>query len=253
MINIGGIKLSDVDMQRIQVIAVTKLDPILKNSWEYYSSGSYGVNNYARSAITLLTLENYLGENIMSEIMRTYYQRWKFRHPRTEDFIEVAEEVSNQDLDWFFDQFFRSADTLDYAISLVRSREIKESEGLFDGQEEEKENLDHKDKGKEEKVYMNEVVVLRKGELTFPQEILTVFEDGTEVREKWDGRDRWKRFVYKKPIKLKFARLDPDNKILLDSNFVNNSRTLKKEKTFSLKHALELMFDFQALLSLISQ
>jgi hypothetical protein len=96
-------------------------------------------------------------------------------------------------------------------------------------------------------------VILRKGELTFPQEILIVFEDGSEIRETWDGMDRWKRFVYEKPVKLKYAHLDPENKILLDRNFVNNSKTLKKEKIFSLKHALELMFDFQALLTLISQ
>jgi hypothetical protein len=252
MVNIGGIKLSDLATQRMQVIAVTKLDPILKKSWEYYSSGSYAVNNYSKPAITLLTLENYLGEDVMSEIMRTFYQRWKFKHPRTEDFIAVTEEVSGQDLDWFFDQFFGSADTLDYAVAQVRSREINEPEGLFDGREEKGEQ-DNKAKEKGEKMYRNEVVVLRKGELLFPQEILIVFEDETEVREKWDGRDRWKRFVYKKPIKLKFAQLDPENKILLDSNFVNNSRTLKREKTFSLKHALELMFDFQALLTLISQ
>jgi hypothetical protein len=244
MINFAGIKLGDVDLQRMQVIAVTKLDPILKKSWEYYNSGSYSVNNYSRPAITLLTLENYLGEAVMSDVMRTYYERWKFRHPRTEDFIAVAEEVSGHDLEWFFDQFFRTADTLDYAVDRVRSREIDEPEGILKDQFVEE---------KKDKMFRNEVVILRKGELTFPQEILVMFEDGTEIRETWDGMDRWKRFVYEKPVKLKFAQLDPENKILLDSNFVNNSKTLKKEKIFSLKHALEVMFDFQALLTLISQ
>lgn len=28
--------------------------------------------------------------------------RWKFKHPHTQDFIEVAERVSGQELDWFF-------------------------------------------------------------------------------------------------------------------------------------------------------
>ena len=40
----------------------------------------------------------------MDRIMRTYFARWQFKHPRTRDFIAVACEVSGQDLGWFFDQ-----------------------------------------------------------------------------------------------------------------------------------------------------
>lgn len=247
MINIGCLKISDLVLQRFQVNMSTRLDPILKNSWEYYSGGSYGVNSYAKAGITLLTLENYLGEDIMSKIMKTFYERWKFKHPTTSDFIAVAEEVSGQDLNWFFDQFFKSPDKLDYAIDKIRSRLIKEHEGILD----KKENQTSEDKTKE-KVYRNEVVVLRKGELVFPQEVLIVFENGEELRENWDGRDRWKRFVYIKPQRLKFAQLDPENKILLDSNLTNNSLFIKPKKISPLKCALELLFEFQSILSLIS-
>ena len=58
----------------------------------------------------------------MGRVMKTYYERWKFRHPPSEDFFAVAEEVSGRDLDWFFDQFFKSPDKLDYAVSVVRSK-----------------------------------------------------------------------------------------------------------------------------------
>lgn len=81
----------------------------------------------------------------------------------------------------------------------------------------------------------NEVVILRKGELIFPQEVEVVFENGETIREAWDGRDRWKRFLYTKPHKLKSACLDPDNKVLLDINLKNNSKSRLPHKSVPLK------------------
>ncbi len=249
MIDLGCLKISDTLMNRVQVIASGRLDPIVTKSWEFYSGGSYGLNVYQKAAVTLLTLENYLGEDVMARVMKAFYERWKFGHPKTDDFIAVAEEESGQDLGWFFDQFLRSPDKLDYAIGRLRSSEIKEPEGIFQG-----ELKTVADKGDEEreKVYKNEVVVVRKGELIFPQEILIVFEDGEEVQEEWDGRDRWTRFIYYKPVQLRSAQLDPEKKILLDINHLNNSMTRKPDRISPLKCALDMMLKFQKLLTVIS-
>lgn len=248
MINWAGIRLSDILLQRFQVAAVSKLDPILKKSWEFYSGGSYGVNSYQKASITLLTLENYLGKEVMSEVMRTYYDRWKFKHPKTQDFIDVAEEVSGEDLGWFFSQFFKSPDTLDYAVGTLSSREIKPPIGIFNGE------LKTKDNGNsgENKVYENEVTIVRKGELYFPQEIMITFEDGQEIRETWDGKNRWVRYSYTKPQKIKSVHIDPDGKIILDINHLNNYKVFQTKKSFSIKTALGCMFNFQNLLSLFS-
>jgi hypothetical protein len=249
VIDLPCIKLSDSLMNRVQVIASGRLDPIVLKSWEFYSGGSYGLNVYQKAGLTLLTLENYLGEDVMGRVMKAFYERWKFRHPKTEDFVAVAEEVSGQDLDWFFDQFLHSPDKMDYAIGALRSREIKEPEGIFNG--ELKKRSEEKDEGRE-KVYKNEVVVVRKGELIFPQEILIVFENGEEIQEFWDGKDRWARFTYYKPVELKSAQLDPENKLLLDINHLNNSLTRKPNKLSPLKCALDMMLKFQKLLTVIS-
>ncbi len=250
-IELGPLKISDPTFHRFQVIAggIGGLDPIVRKSWEFYSGSSYGLNVYSKAGLTLLTLENYLGEDVMSEVMRTYYERWKFRHPGTEDFIAVAEEVSGQDLAWFFDQFLRSPGLLDYAIQRVRSREIQPRQGMFNGEMVTPESKDNKD---QDKTYRNEVVVVRKGELAFPQEILVVFDNGEQVLEKWDGKDRWKRFVYVKPFKLKSASVDPEGKVVLDTNYTNNSQTIKANTTFSIKYALEYMLDFQKILTWLS-
>jgi hypothetical protein len=249
IIDLGPLKISDALMNRAQVIESGRMDPIVMKSWEFYSRGSYGLNVYQKAAVTLLMLENYLGSDVMGDVMRTFYDRWKFLHPKTDDFIAVAEEVSGQDLGWFFDQFLRSPDKLDYAIGSLRSREVSEPEGIFQGQL----KTPSKDKEQDrEKIYKNEVVVVRKGELVFPQEILIVFENGEKIREEWDGKDRWTRFTYYKPVELKSAQLDPEYKLLLDVNHINNSLTRKPDKISPLKCALDMMLKFQKLLTVIS-
>ncbi len=251
MIDFLGIKISDTVRSRMNVVESPELDPILRKSWEFYSGDSYGMNSYAKPAITLLTLERYLGKEVMGRIMRTYYERWKFRHPKTQDFIDVAQEVSEQDLGWFFDQFFRSPGKLDYAVGNIKSDEIKAPEGIFDG-DFLPFNESDKSVEKAETMYRSEVSVVRKGELIFPQEIRIVFEDGQVVEETWDGQDRWKKFIYERPVRIDHVQIDPERKILLDTNFINNSRTLKPKKGFSIKSALNWMLNFQNILSWIS-
>jgi Peptidase family M1 domain len=252
MVELGPIKLSDGDYQRLEVIPIFAWDPVVRKSWEFVSGGSYSSNVYAKAALTLKTLENYLGEDIMARIMRTYYERWKFRHPTTADFIAVAEEVSGRDLGWFFDQFLKTAGSLDYAISSVRSPEVMEPEGYFEGKLRPPQSGKKGRNKDQKKIYRNEVVVQRKGDFIFPQEILVTFAGGEEVREAWDGRDRWKRFVYERPVKIKSARLDPEMKILLDVNLFNNSKVLKPDRASPLKYALGLALKFQEFLTCLS-
>ncbi len=252
MIDLGPIKIGDGDYHRLQVIPIFAWDPIVKHSWAFVSGGSYATNVYSKAALTLKTLENYLGENVMARIMRIYYEKWKFRHPVTDDFIVVAEEVSGRDLDWFFDQFLKTAGSLDYAVSSIRYREEAEPLGFYGGELLKPESGKDVRNKEARKIYRNEVVVQRKGELFFPQEILVTFEDGEEVRETWDGRDRWKRYIYKRPIKIKSALLDPENKILLDVNFFNNSKVMKPDRVSPLKYALVLALKFQEFLTCLS-
>ncbi len=265
MINLGWFKVSDVLLQRVQVALSSKLDPILKKSWEFYSGGSYSINSYQKASLTLLTLEQFLREGIMARIMRTYYERWKFRHPTTNDFIEIAEEVSGRDLGWFFQQYFISPGKLDYAVGSISSNEVKPPQGYFNGEmigerEANKKNADretgvktiNEEESKNEKMYRSQVTIVRKGELFFPQEILITFENGDEILEKWDGRERWQKFVYLKPYKLKSVRIDPEEKMVLDVNRLNNQRVLKPKKSFSLKAGLSCLLYFQNLLAFIS-
>lgn len=57
---------------------------------------------YLRGGLTLHALRLEVGDDAFFEIIRTYYDRYKFGNAVTEDFIAVAEEISGKDLDDFF-------------------------------------------------------------------------------------------------------------------------------------------------------
>jgi len=198
---------------------------------------------YAKTALWLNTLERYLGWTTLQRILSTHFERWKFRHPRPDDFFAIANEVSGQDLTWFFDQVYRSSNTFDYAVDSLGS-ERAHALG-FDNSLPEPKFRD----ATSETVYRTTVIVRRLGEALFPVDLLVTFEDGAQVREKWDGRDRWKAFTYERPQRARTAQIDPERVLLLDVNYTNNSRTLEpKTKEAATKWSLKWMVWLQDLM-----
>lgn len=68
---------------------------------------SYSV--YYRGALTLHALRQAVGDDAFFEILRTYYDRYAYGNASIDDFIAVAEEVSDQSLDEFFDGWLYAA------------------------------------------------------------------------------------------------------------------------------------------------
>lgn len=195
------------ELNRAAYLLAPKADSLARNSWQYYDEYSYGINAYARPAITLRTLENYLGADTMARILRTYFERWRFRHPTTSDFIAVVNEVSGRDMRWFFDQFFYGSNVLDYAVGEITDERV---------------------------------TVRRLGEAVFPVEVRVRFENGTTADRTWDGKDRWREFRFKRRVES--VEIDPSHKVLLDADFANNSRTRAAQPRAPAKWAENLLF-----------
>jgi hypothetical protein len=190
-----------------------------------YWPGTAAFISYNKTALWLHTLERHLGWPTMQRILATYFDRWKFRHPRPDDFFQVAHEVSGQDLTWFFDQVYRSSNTFDYGVQDLLS------ERLATG------------------TYRTTVVVRRYGEATFPVDVVTSFADGHRITEQWPGQDRRAIYVYERPSRATSAEVDPRRILLLDTAYTNNSRTLApKSRQASVKWASTWMIWLQDLM-----
>ncbi len=251
-------------------------DPILTPAWKYLDFTSYGLNSYPRTGLVLATLERYLGEDVMARVMREYHQRWRYRHPASQDFFDTVNAVTGQDFTWFFDQFVKGTNTLDYEIAEMKSAQPGVKTGVFESEGKKTEvNAPAKRDDDKSAVYDNEVVVRRLGEAWFPIEMRFRFKDGSRVTakpvsvkdgaieyqfagggkewvESWAINDRWKKFRFASASELITAQLDPDDKVLLEACFTNNSKTRATGVGGAMRWAKGAMFWMQAFLQFVS-
>ncbi len=72
----------------------------------------------AAGALVLLR-EDVLGRPVFDEALREYSRRWAFKQPTPVDFFNTFEDVSGQELDWFWDGWFFGTETYDMGIAGV--------------------------------------------------------------------------------------------------------------------------------------
>jgi hypothetical protein len=188
-------------------------------TWQYWP-GTSSALSYNKTALWLHTLERMLGWDTLQRILSTYYSRYAFRHPKPEDFFAVANEVSRQDLTWFFDQFHRSANAFDYGVASLTSGRPRDRGHFGDGDTRSFSTDATGDR------YKTTVVVRRYAEGVFPVEIRVGFADNEEVRWQWEGRETWKKFEVETNARAVWAQVDPDRVLLLDLDYTNNSISL---------------------------
>ena len=198
--------------------------------------GSYGRMSYDKPALMLRTLERTLGRETLLRAMSTYFERFAFRHPKPQDFFDVVEEVSGEDLTEFWDAVYYGSGTFDYAVEDVRSKHATKIRGLLEpeaGAEGAGEGAgDGEPRFVEKKVEPSElfpaavdssVIVRRWGDAILPVDVRFTFEDGHVIDERWDGRDRWKRYDFRHPTEIVRVEVDPERKIALDVDTINNT------------------------------
>ncbi len=256
MIDLLGFGFDDLEFTRWEYTDMInpKLAPTLQNAWQY-TAGGYDEFTYFKSTMILTTLERMIGQPVMDEVIHVYFDRWKFKHPCTRDFIAVVNEVVlknhgnkfGDNMNWFFDQVLSGTDICDYELSRIDVHPVARSAGIFDSANIQ-EKPDSTLRSKHSTMFDSRIIVSRLGEIKLPLDVLIHFEDGTEVRESWDGQARWKEFNYTGKAKVVWAKADPDGVLALDINQNNNSRTLEVNSLPFWKYTAKFMTFVQSIL-----
>jgi hypothetical protein len=257
----------DYEVQRLGYINRADFDPVTRWAFKFRDSASYGGVTYGKTATLLATLEGIIGRDTMDEAMRTYFMRYRFTHPTTEDFLRTIEQtaasrgrlplvtmspappslatapvtppspscvgasctapvvntlstvasipapaapvISVPTLTPYFNQAVYGTAVLDYAVDSVSSDPVQ----WWLPEPKDKKSIQ----------YLSQVYLHRKGDFILPVTAEIVFDDGTKIREHWNGVDRWIKFTYTRNAKIVSAEIDPDHTVLLDKDFFNNS------------------------------
>ncbi|WP_408016791.1 M1 family metallopeptidase [Sediminicola luteus] len=128
-----------------------KEQPQTTHSDRYDLNFAYGVTAYSKGEIFLAQLGYVIGQDKLMEALRKYYDDFKFKHPTPNDIKRSAEKVSGIELDWYLTDWTQTTNTIDYGV-----KSVKEMDGK------------------------TQVTLERIGLMPMPQDILVVYEDGSQ-------------------------------------------------------------------------
>jgi len=99
-----------------QLVKSGKEEPMITHADHFITNYAYKNASYIKGAVFLEQLGYITGAQVRDKILLEYYKLWKFRHPNADDFIHLAEKVSNIKLDWYKEYWVTSVKTIDYAF-----------------------------------------------------------------------------------------------------------------------------------------
>lgn len=192
--NHNGITKTIRDRERNYYLSMPKAATVLQPSWLYRPGAEFFTFNYTKPEMMLLTLHNYFGDEIWGNVMKTFFRRWKFKHPKTQDFYDVVYEITGKDLKRFFDQYMNTTHTIDFKINKVEN---------------------------------NKVLIEKEGYLRFPVSVEFTFSDGTKESKEWDNKFSRTIFDFTGKPEITSVSIDPENIIEFELD-KNNNKWIKK-------------------------
>lgn len=91
-------------------------EPMSTHADHYNTNFAYSVASYSKGAVFVEQLGYITGAQVRDRILLEYYRQWRFKHPNVNDFIRIAEKVSDMKLDWYKEYWVYTTKTIDYAI-----------------------------------------------------------------------------------------------------------------------------------------
>lgn len=226
LFNVLGFRSGNAENSRLEYTGLPdpSIDAIARPGWEF--DGSFKGLVYSKTATMLKTLEGIISRPIMDEIIKTYFEAFKFKHPKEADFRGIVDEVLSRhtlevpfDVNTYFDQCLHGTEVCDFELVSIDNRTIE---------------------------------VRQNGGIIAPVEIVVTFQNGKQEEVIWDGKGDQIKFEFEEDSPIISAHIDPEQKIYLDINFTNNSLTKNTNTKPIVKYASKSQNWMQALIHFAS-
>ena len=96
--------------------------PQATNANRYKHNAAYESTAYSKGAVFLGQLGYIIGQDKLFETLQTYYDEWKFKHPRPNDLRVIAERVSGIQLQWYLTDWTQTTNRIDYSLAAVENK-----------------------------------------------------------------------------------------------------------------------------------
>lgn len=98
--------------------------PIISLSTQVSGAG-YGNNSYGKASLSYLAVKDLLGDDLFKKALHHYMNNWNGKHPIPWDYFYSMNAGANQNLNWFWNNWFFSNNYIDLKIENVQSKNNK--------------------------------------------------------------------------------------------------------------------------------
>ncbi|WP_460560437.1 M1 family metallopeptidase [Ferruginibacter profundus] len=91
-------------------------EPLTTHADHFNTNFAYSAAAYSKGEVFMEQLGYIIGAATRDKVLLEYYNQWRFKHPNSNDFVQVAEKVSGIKLDWYKEYFCSTTKTINYAI-----------------------------------------------------------------------------------------------------------------------------------------
>ena len=214
--SLGDFPYSQWESNLLKYYNNNSVGAISNNVYEFPNKTSYEVMSTIKPELMLLTLEKYLGKEKFRDVISTYFNNFKFKHPIGKDFIKIVKRKSDENLNWFFTNIIDNSSSFDYKIKYVKKVKKNEyevyAERLSDG------------------VFYNKVAL---------------YTTKDTLYSRWTDDKKWKIFRFTTKNEVIGAEIDPDKINYLDINFANNSYLINPNYLITFSLAVRWFFWIQ--------
>ena len=220
LFDVLGARSGNAQQSRNEYVSMENpnLGKIARPGWEF--DGGFKSLIYAKTATAFKTMERIIGSDIMDEIIKTYFERYKFTHPKEADLRKIIKEVlekntSNFDSDKYLNQVLHDTSSINFKMVDINNS-------------------------------TKTIEAIREGNFEIGTEVLIMFKDGSSKTVNWKGSEKHFKHTFSSSKEVISAHIDPEQKIYLDLNLNNNSITLDPNKKPLYKYAAKLGHWLQA-------
>jgi aminopeptidase N len=81
--------------------------------------GNAGGQYFKTAAVLQMLRRDIMGPDLFDKGLKTYIQRWAYKHPTPVDFFRTMSEAAGRNLDWYWREWFLEAPRFDQSIDSV--------------------------------------------------------------------------------------------------------------------------------------
>ncbi len=211
----------------LEAVHITSPAPLKLDAWKYVDHRQYAANVYSRGKLVLLSIEREIGSEMMRKVLRSYFQKWRFKHPATSDFQQALEDVTKRSWQDFFEQFVYGRAMLDYEVKAIQMKPIEKN-------------------GKS--MYEYTVTITRNGGYHESVPILFYFADKSTVSREWAGQELSIRYKLTSDSKLSWVAIDHQHDLLMENKHYNNILLAEVDETWKIRFNFIIGKTIEALL-----